>query len=382
MTKKKFKSKLQSFLRFLIGPTLIYWVTWAFARAKGGLVLFSSLFVIVGYLYISSPNRLVIDKYNNVEGIVNQLRLYAQGRRFLYNQLVRAEAIVNSNSYSGKSVAHLMEEVENQWEILDRSVSIIDELNRADILRREADRIERREIYEYLETLRQRRIEDCKIIIPQIKARLLITGPTYTHWILLGCFVLALTFIAVLLAPNSFKHLLKEGITEDMDSGCDPDAWLTEDPRSGSIVRHLHRSQAKIHKGNYLDAIEDLNYSIEKYPDCCHLYHYRGLAKQLSENFTEALSDYNKAIEMDDFHDIETYYFRASINFNLHNYNDSIKDLNRVIESSPKHYSAYYLRGLTKMHLDDREGAIRDLQEASSLEFEPAKEILKQIHKC
>jgi tetratricopeptide (TPR) repeat protein len=381
MAKKKFKSKLQSFLRFLIGPTLLSWFTWAFTRAKGGLVLFSSLFIIVGFLYISSPNRLVIDRYNNVEGIVNQLRLYAQGRRFLYNQLDQAETILHSSS--GRSMALILEEVEDKMESFERSIGIIDELNQADVLRQEADRIERRETAEFIERLRQRRIEDCKIIIPQIRARLIVTGPTYTHWILLSCFVLALTFITVQLAPNTFRSIL-----EDPDNPAsselkqDIEACLAKDLGSGTIINDLHSIQAKLIQRRTNGGIEDDTADIVIFPYFNNVYLARGLVKQLAKDYAGALDDYNMALKVGSFYSTESYYyFRGTTNYHLRNYNESLKDLDLLIKIYPTSSSAYYFRGLTKLRLYDEEGARMDFNKASQMGYRRAKKLLKLIDK-
>lgn len=378
MTKKKFKSKLQTFVRFLIGPTLIAWFTWAFARAKGGLVLFSSLFIIVGFLYISSPNRLVIDKYNNVEGIVNKLRLYAQGRRFLYNQLDRAEAIINSSGYSGRSISLIMEEVEDQLEALQRSSGISDDFSRSDILRREADRIEKREIEEYIERIWQRRVEECNIIIPNIQARIRLTGPSYTHWILLGCFVLALTFISVLLYPNTFRSILVDqeikasnGLKYYLDS------LLEEDLRSRTIIYHLHGIQARLIKKLTNEGIEDETVGVS-FPYFSNGFLARGLVKQLTKDYVGALEDYNIVFKVGISEPTAAYYyFKGTAYYHLGDYDAALSSLDFLIQFYQPQPSAYYFRGLTQLRLNNEKGARIDFNIARERGYSRAEMLLK-----
>lgn len=381
MTKKRFKSKIKSFLRFLIGPTLLSWLDWALARPKGGLIFFSSLFIIVGFLYISSPNRLVIDRYNHVEGIVNQLRLNAQGRRFLNNQLDMAEAIIYSNSSSSRSISLIQEEVEDQMESIERSIGIRDVLSYADILRLEADRIERREIEEMIERLRLKRIEECKIIIPQIQARLGVIGPSHTHWILFGCFVLALTFIAVLLAPNAFRSIL-----EDPDNPAsselkhDLEVCLAKNLSSGTIIKDLHSIQAKLIKTRTNGGIEDETVGFVTFPYFNNVYLARGLVKQLVKDYVGALEDYNMALNVSYFSPNESYYyFRGTTNYHLRNYDASLKDMDTLIKFYSTHSSTYYFRGLTKLRLHDEEGARKDFNIASEMGYRHAKKLLKLL---
>lgn len=380
MEKKKTKNYLVSFLRFLLGPKLLFCLTWAFARAKGGLVLFSGLFIIIGILYISSPNRLVIDKYGDVNGVINQLRLYTQGRKFLYNQLDLANAIIHSNGSSDRSIAYLMEEVEDQMESVERSMGLSSELSRADILRREADRIERRNFVEYIERLRQRRIEDCNSIIPYVQSLIRLTGPSNTPWILLGCFVFAITFIVVLMYPNPFRKFAVDPEVEPSNALKHYlDELSADDLKSKTIIYHLHGIQARLAEMLTNEGIEDETVGVS-FPYFNNGYLARGLVRQLSKDYVGASKDYDDVFR-DGISDptASYYYFSGTAYYHLRNYDASLNTLDFLIHFYKAEPSTYYFRGLTKLRLNNENGARIDFKIACERGYSRAEMLLKLL---
>ncbi len=380
MAKKKTKNYLVSFLRFLLGPKLIFFLTWAFARAKGGLVLFSGLFIIIGFLYISSPNRLVIDKYGDVNGVINQLRLYTQGRKFLYNQVDLANAIIHSNGSSDRSIAYLMEEVEDQMESIERSMGISNEISRADILRREADRIERRDTEEYIERLRQKRIEDCNRIIPYIQSLIRLTGPSYTPWILLGCFVFAITFIVVLMYPNPFRKFVVDPEVEPSNALKHYlDEFSADDLKSKTIIYHLHGIQARLAEMLNNEGTEDETVGVS-IPYFNNGFLVRGLIKQLCKDYVGALKDYDDVFKVGISEPTASYYyFKGTAYYHLSNYEASLNTMDYLIHYYQAQPSAYYFRGLTKLRLKDENGARLDFEIACKRGYDRAEMILKLL---
>jgi tetratricopeptide (TPR) repeat protein len=105
---------------------------------------------------------------------------------------------------------------------------------------------------------------------------------------------------------------------------------------------------------------------IERY----FFYAKRGREKDEKNDFTGALSDYNKAIY---FYPDDTlvYHFRGVVKTRLNDLSGALADYNMSIklERTPvERAMTFYGRGLLKQrYLNDREGGIQDLREAAKL---------------
>lgn len=101
-------------------------------------------------------------------------------------------------------------------------------------------------------------------------------------------------------------------------------------------------------------------------------YYKQGAAKHELKNYTGAIQDFNKAIELNPKHKL-AYSDRGIAKFGLGDYQEAIKDYNKAIDLDPKYASPYYNRGLVKDYLKDCKGAIRDYNISIDLDSEFAK---------
>lgn len=138
---------------------------------------------------------------------------------------------------------------------------------------------------------------------------------------------------------------------------------------------------------DYTGAIDDFNKAIELTPENADAYYYRGNAKNYLQDFTGATQDYNKAIELNpkdakaysaiQFYskkieleptNVLFYYKRGEAKYTLQAYTGAVQDFSEAIEVSPKASlltsEAYYFRGCTKEMLKDKRGALEDLSKA------------------
>ena len=129
---------------------------------------------------------------------------------------------------------------------------------------------------------------------------------------------------------------------------------------------------------DYNGAISDFNKAIELDPNYAGVYILRGTSKTRLYDFYGAISDYTKVIEFDkispssykflfnggvdkeDVYFFQAYYFRAITKMKLEDYNGAISDFNKAIEIDPNNAGAYMNRGNTKIKLKDFYGAISD----------------------
>ena len=106
------------------------------------------------------------------------------------------------------------------------------------------------------------------------------------------------------------------------------------------------------HKGNYQEAIADFNKSIAAGLDDVEIYYVRGNAKQKSGDYEGAMQDYTLTIKQNpDF--AEVYYARGLTQLRLDKYQSAIDDLNEAITlKEPAVYAeAYKARGDAKAGL-------------------------------
>jgi len=83
-------------------------------------------------------------------------------------------------------------------------------------------------------------------------------------------------------------------------------------------------------------------------------YSGRGLAKQYLGDYTGAIEDYNKAIEIDPENGGTYYMSRGLAKQDLQDYTGAIENYDKAIELDPKNDFAYYNRGLAKQSLRDK----------------------------
>lgn len=119
------------------------------------------------------------------------------------------------------------------------------------------------------------------------------------------------------------------------------------------------RGTEKVSAKNYTGAIEDFTRAIEIDPFFKQAYENRGVAKFRLYDQTGAIADFTKALEIDP-QDYSTYGRRGVARFNIQDYKGTIDDITKAIEG-PKYNIWYYnIRGRAKYHLRDFNGAIAD----------------------
>jgi hypothetical protein len=145
------------------------------------------LLVLCGYLFISRPDKIVINEKGNVAGILNKSRAFIQGDRFWKDQLKLATDFYNKNNSprlpSSAEMQALYSKVRENQLLLDEKMKVLftSEEQLARNLREKADSLELsekwRSIDDAAEVARVSELEKVRIIIPLIELRLHITKP-------------------------------------------------------------------------------------------------------------------------------------------------------------------------------------------------------------
>lgn len=84
------------------------------------------------------------------------------------------------------------------------------------------------------------------------------------------------------------------------------------------------------------------------------------------EDYTNALVDYNKAIEIDP-RNTNIYTYRGLVNFKLGYYLDAVTDYNNVLDLDPNSTITYYNRGMTLLRLSEKQKACKDFHKACQM---------------
>ncbi len=84
------------------------------------------------------------------------------------------------------------------------------------------------------------------------------------------------------------------------------------------------------------------------------------------EDFTSALEDYNKAIEIEP-RNANIYNYRGLVNFKLGYYLDAVNDYNNALDLEPNSGLTYYNRGMTYLKLSEKQKACTDFHKACKM---------------
>lgn len=125
---------------------------------------------------------------------------------------------------------------------------------------------------------------------------------------------------------------------------------------------------------------------IEKYPEFVYGYLLKGNTNYFLANYNEAIKNYNKVIEMDPKKN-GGYINRAQCKFYLEDYRGAIKDFDKAFDIDPAHTDAYYFaeayyyRGLTKIKLGQKDEGCLNLSKAGEMGFIKAYDEIKKLCK-
>ncbi len=184
-----------------------------------------------------------------------------------------------------------------------------------------------------------------------------------------------------LLAQNS-KELIQRS-RDLMEKGEYVEALLN---LNKVIENDANNSTAYFLRGNIKDrfddrhgAMKDYNLAIEKNPRSADAYFARGNVKMKLQDYYGAIDDYSKAIAINENY-VEAYFNRGKAKQYLQAYEDAINDCSKIIQINPKNYDAWYMRGLLRIEFGDVKNGCLDLSKAGELGDLRAYEMIKE--KC
>ena len=139
------------------------------------------------------------------------------------------------------------------------------------------------------------------------------------------------------------------------------------------IPELIEKAEKFIGKENWQSAIDSYNSILKSMPTddsrLSETHRLRGYCKSNIGQFKEALSDYNKALEIDD-QNVEAYSNRAWALMQLHDYDKAIEDLRKVVEFVPEFGDAHGLLGWLLIEQNRLQEAEHPCREAHRLDPE------------
>ncbi|CAG0976145.1 TPR repeat-containing protein YrrB [Anaerolineae bacterium] len=144
--------------------------------------------------------------------------------------------------------------------------------------------------------------------------------------------------------------------------------------RSKTAEAYDSRSTRYHQQDNYTRAIEDNSRAIELDPNKADYYYSRGLSYQEKQDYDHAIADYNRAIELDP--NQAKYYYSRGLSYHnakfygyaIGDYDRAIADRTNAIELNPNNAEYYATRGGSYHEKGDYARAIEDRTHAIELD--------------
>ena len=142
--------------------------------------------------------------------------------------------------------------------------------------------------------------------------------------------------------------------------------WQIENSKPDDPIGYYNRGSAKSELGDFWGALSDYQKAIEIQPDFSMAYNNLGWLYYKKNDFINALKYVNKSIEIDSHNSI-AFDSRAEIKFKMKDYNGTIIDCNNALKINSKLANSYFIRGRALYHLGKKIEACQDWSLAGQL---------------
>ncbi len=140
-----------------------------------------------------------------------------------------------------------------------------------------------------------------------------------------------------------------------------------EDDKDFSEKYYLSLGISEIREGNFKDAIHNFDESLKFNPNSDITYFYKGVAEHSMNNTELALQNYSKSIELNN-NMIDAYFNRGQILFK-YSPKEALDDFVKAVALDPKFIDAYYSIAAIQKNMGEYNNAIKNLDKI--LELEP-----------
>ena len=134
-----------------------------------------------------------------------------------------------------------------------------------------------------------------------------------------------------------------------------------------NYAHFIQQARLDLTEGRYKESISGLNVAIAAKPENFEGYFLRGLAKYSLEDFTGAITDFDKTLEIHPMY-VRAFQYRAISNDRLGNLNEALADFQCAIDLDPFDADLFFARGITHLHLNMYQAAIEDYDMVLTIE--------------
>ena len=135
-----------------------------------------------------------------------------------------------------------------------------------------------------------------------------------------------------------------------------------------SLQALINSGQDYLRKGQFVDALEQLNFAIQKEPASPELFFLRGYTKFSLDDYIGAEEDYNQSIVFSPFKS-EVFVNRAVVRCERLNYNGAFEDLAAAKKLDSTNFDIYFNLGRIKLILKKYYASISDCNSAIRLGY-------------
>lgn len=132
---------------------------------------------------------------------------------------------------------------------------------------------------------------------------------------------------------------------------------------------YYSQGRMKVNTEDYKEAINDFDKAIQLNPNLAIFYSGRGAAKYGLGNSEGAIADFEKGLKLVNGKSVETYFMLGTVKLTVGDYENAITHFDKAIGLTPKFVVAYHARAMAKLKLNDYESAIIDLDK--TIEIDP-----------
>lgn len=129
----------------------------------------------------------------------------------------------------------------------------------------------------------------------------------------------------------------------------------------------FYKGLLKQNSSNYAEAVADYDQAIRLNPTYAKAFYYRGSAKHALNQYNQAIVDYDQAIRLFP-NDAVALTARGNLKSSLGKHNEAFADYAEAIRLEPNYAFAFYSRGVTKSDLGQYTEAVADYSQVIKLD--------------